>query len=198
MLTIRPVIEVRPPGDPAPWPTACQPAWSWLVLDATRTPGEVALFVAAVAASSCPDTVTLDGLLATPDLIVPGGLQVHDTTTGVTVSPGCCCGLQDWRAVARGDDLWLGHDPAPTVQDRGDHLRLWQDDNEQGPHVDIPRTQLPALLESAHRDLNAFLPLIGTWAGDRGPALVAAIDREFTITAPLELPCDTTTPAPPT
>ncbi|MEV4160643.1 hypothetical protein [Nonomuraea dietziae] len=32
-----------------------------------------------------------DGLIAT------GGLKLHDGRTGVTITPGCCSGLEDWR-----------------------------------------------------------------------------------------------------
>ncbi|BEL04963.1 hypothetical protein Q0Z83_031540 [Actinoplanes sichuanensis] len=267
MLTIRPVIEVdpwalaettggevlddgpggptlrqrsplRPADGPQPWRTASPPAWSWLPLDGRRTPAEVALLIAAVAAATHPaeddpaETRTarapedwpgpaINRLLAAPDLIVAGGLQVHDSTSAVTVTPGCCCGLETWRewpALLGGTPPWLGHDPTPTFQDLGPYLRLWQNDGARGPYLDIPRADLPALLAQAHHDLNAFLPLTGAWATTwtathgpatldggpdpatetPGPALMAALDRGFAVTAPLEFPCDTATPAPPT
>ncbi|MEU4155454.1 hypothetical protein [Actinoplanes sp. NPDC026670] len=234
MLTIRPVIEVNPwaiaestnsevlddgpdgptvrqPADrPGPWRVASLPAWSWLPLDGARTPAEVALFIAAVAASTHPaeewPSQAVDRLLAAPHLIVSGGLQVHDSTTGVTITPGCCCGLETWRewlALPDGDAPWLGHDPTPTIQDLGPVLRLWQNAETDGRHVDIPRAALRALLEQAHRDLNDFLLLTGAWAitwttSRQSRALTAALDRGFAVTAPLEFPCDTATLAPPT
>jgi hypothetical protein len=166
--------------------------WSWLPLDGDRTGGEVAFFVAAVAGGE-----TLDELLVSEDRIVHGGLRVHDTVTGATVSPGCCGGLEDWRTwldlLTGGTDPWLGHDPTPNFEHRDDRLRLWQDERRDGPFVDLTLAELPALLRRVHHDLNAFLPLTGRWAGEHGPALITLLDRSFTITAPLESPCDTGT-----
>ncbi|MEU4620481.1 hypothetical protein AB0G04_10960 [Actinoplanes sp. NPDC023801] len=197
MLQIRPVIEVTAFPGTAPWPVADLPAWSWLPLDGARTEGEVAFFVAAVAASD-----TLDELLASDgDRIVVGGLQIHDTVTGATVSPGCCCGLEDWRTwqdlCTGGTGRWLGHDPTPTVEHRGDLVRLWQDEQRRGPFVDVAPAVLPGLLEHVRHDLTAFLALTSRWAAAHGDALTAVLDSSFAMTAPLELPCDTGTSARP-
>ncbi|MFF7580554.1 hypothetical protein ACFZBE_37195 [Streptomyces sp. NPDC008061] len=54
-------------------------------------------------------------LLEAEKNIAPGGLRIRRTDIGVTVSPGCFCGLEDWREwldVLTGETPWLGHDPA--------------------------------------------------------------------------------------
>jgi hypothetical protein len=194
VLLIRPVIEVRPTyGEPTPWPVATLPDWSWLPLDGHRTDDEVAFVVAAVTGGE-----TLDELFASEDRILAGGLQVHDTGTGATVSPGCCGGLEDWRTwlglLAGDTGLWLGHDPAPNFEHLDDRLRLWQDEQRHGPFVDLTLAELPGLLQRVHHDLNAFLTLTGRWAGEHGPALMTVLDDSFAITAPLEPSRDTGTP----
>ncbi|MFF0175982.1 hypothetical protein Q3V37_25650 [Micromonospora profundi] len=117
-------------------------------------------------------------------------------------SPGCCAGLKDWRdwaQVSIGGSPWLGHDPGPEVEVVGDDLRVWQDGGPNrhhgrwaGVHIDLPHRALPGLLAGAQRDLVGFLDALSGWAArvgleQRGTALVDAIDRNFAITAPLDV-----------
>ncbi len=194
-----------------PWPVASLPAFSWLVLDADCAGAEVGLFVAAladrldVAAPAGRDEVVA-ALLAEEILVVAGGLRLFDTVTEVTVVPGCCAGLEDWRdwgQVLTGSPPWLGHDPWPVVEiDETDHLRVRQDggpNRHSGPwaaiEVALPRHVMPDLLRNVQQDLIGFLAQLKTWTQrvglvETGTALTEAIDRHFAITAPLDIPTD--------
>ncbi|MFI0217065.1 hypothetical protein [Streptomyces lydicus] len=58
-------------------------------------------------------------LLQQEKLIAPGGLRLREIDIDVTVRPGCCCGLEDWRdwlGLLEGDVPWLGHDPSPAIE----------------------------------------------------------------------------------
>ncbi|MEV6757647.1 hypothetical protein [Streptomyces sp. NPDC051214] len=39
----------------------------------------------------------MNRLLTAECVVAPGGLRVRDTDSGVTVQPGCSCGLENWR-----------------------------------------------------------------------------------------------------
>ncbi|MFI5490345.1 hypothetical protein [Micromonospora echinaurantiaca] len=178
-----------------------------MALNAGCTDEQVGLFVAALADRiDVPPPGGLDegvdALLAQELLIIAGGLQVRDTSTGMAVAPGCCAGLEDWRdwtQAITGGSPWLGHDPGPEVEVLGDDLQVWQDGGPNrhrgrwaGLHVDIPHSALPELLMRTQRDLVGFLAALTAWAeraglGRRGINLVEAIDQNFTITAPLDV-----------
>ncbi|MET8152436.1 hypothetical protein ACIBSW_18725 [Actinoplanes sp. NPDC049668] len=210
VIKMQAVVEVPSfdTGSPPPWPVAPMAARSWLALAADCTDPQVGLFVAAlahrldVAVPGGRDEV-VDTLLTEEFLIVSGGLRLVDTVTGTAVVPGCCAGLEDWRDWAQavaGGSPWLGHDPGPEIEVVGDDLRVWQEggpDRERGrwarTKVLLPRDALPGLLMDVHRELRGFLAALDAWAtriglGERGDALVATVDRHFSITAPWELP----------
>ncbi|HLL67197.1 MAG TPA: hypothetical protein VK453_16050 [Micromonosporaceae bacterium] len=200
-------VPVLDAGWPRPWPVASIAPGSWLRLDAGCADEEVGLFVAALAqhldvdAPAGRDQV-VTALLSEELLILAGGLQVIDTVTGMTVVPGCCAGLEDWRdwaQVLHGDSPWLGHDPGPEVEIAGDDLRVWQDGGPNRRHgrlarinVAMHRHLLPELLTTVQQDLVGFLAALDAWTrrigiGESGSALVEAVNRNFTITAPLDL-----------
>ena len=118
VIKMQAVVEV-PSFDaewPPPWPVASMPAGSWLALTTESTDQQVGLFAAAlayrldVAVPGGRDEV-VDTLLAEEFLVVPGGLRLVDTGTGMVVVPGCCAGLEDWRDWVRaiaGESPWLG------------------------------------------------------------------------------------------
>ncbi|WP_308120775.1 hypothetical protein [Paractinoplanes bogorensis] len=203
MIKLQAVVEV--PGFDAasrpPWPVAEMAAGSWLELAADCTDRQIGLFVAALADVASPggrDEV-VDTLVAEECLIVPGGLRLTDTVTGMAVVPGCCAGLEDWRDWVRaldGESPWLGHDPGPVIEFADDGLRVWQKGDHgrpAGASVFVHRLELVDLLRSVHRDLVGFLAAVDAWAvriglAERGRALVEAVDRHFAITAALEVP----------
>ncbi|GAA2393922.1 hypothetical protein [Dactylosporangium salmoneum] len=129
----------------------------------------------------------------------PGGLRV--STGDVVIDPGCCVGLDEWRDwlhVLGGEVIDLGHDPDVLVEHRGPVLRIWKDKRQLlpgelpgpgEPHIDVPRADLPRLLDAVHRDLAGFLIALRPWAQDiaaeLADPLVAAVDRQLRISAPL-------------
>jgi hypothetical protein len=204
------VVEVPAfqPGSSQPWPVAPVPALSWLGLNAGCTDEEAGLFVATLAhrldvPSPAGRDEVLDTLFAEECLIVAGGLRLTATATAMSVAPGCCAGLENWRdwaRVAAGESPWLGHDPGPEVEFVGEDLRVWQDggpNRHRGRWADrnvvVPRPALPDLLKDVQRDLLGFLAALEAWGsriglGERGTALVDVVDRNFHITRPLDLP----------
>lgn len=203
-LRLTPVVEV-PACEPAAWswPVAELPAYSWLPLGPHLSPAEVGLVLVALAeahdVSGTPPDV-LAALTEEEQLLLVGGLQLSSAESGgTTISPGCCCDLVDWRAwetLEAGDGTFLGHDPTPWVEDVGDDLlRVWQDrppKRRRGrgpvPHVDVPRSALPALTAAAREDLLGLLPRLRAWAEEHAPAeaaaFVATYDAAFEITRP--------------
>jgi hypothetical protein len=134
-------------------------------------------------------------------LIAPGGLRVRDTTTGLTVSPSCCCGLEDWQEwsqVAAGQSLWLGHSPAPWVEHFGHKVRVWPDGGDKALPptgtipIEIPVSDLPDLIASAHEQLQDFLGLLEPWAlplaGATTGSLSRALATHFHVSRPAPTP----------
>ena len=93
-----------------------------------------------------------------------------------------------------------GHDPGPEVEAAGNDLRVWPDGRPNrhdgrwsGTNVVVPRLQLPDLLRKVQQDLVGFFAALEAWTvriglEASGTALVGTVDRNFTITAPLDLP----------
>ncbi|GAA2983877.1 MULTISPECIES: hypothetical protein [Streptomyces] len=98
------------------------PPYRFMALSGSMSPLDVGSAMAMLADYNSPtggddrsltdDGEAIRGLLETDEVIAPGGLCVRDIRNNVTVRPGCCCGLEDWREwldVADGETLWLGH-----------------------------------------------------------------------------------------
>jgi hypothetical protein len=192
VVTLQPVVEVaaRDAARPAPWPVAGRAPLSRMPLTGASSPQDAALFVAdLVRYVDAPDGGDLiDALIAEETITAEGGLRAHDAATGVTIEPGCCAELEDWRSwldLRDGKAPWLGHSPLPTPEFIGDTVRLWQDDDRATTSVDFAAEDLPAMLAGARRDLAGFLDVVRLWAGRRGPALAATLDRHFSVTRPL-------------
>ncbi|MFI7427934.1 hypothetical protein ACIBPB_13180 [Micromonospora sp. NPDC049836] len=189
MITLRPGIEAVTGG--------------WLTLGPQCPTQEIELFLASLAAQLDVEPPggrdqVVDTLLGEELLLAAGGLRLHDTATGASVTPGCCAGLEDWRewaSVLDGGQPWLGHDPGPEVEVCGALIRVWQHGGPRrsGPVVEFAGADLPGLLARVHADLVGFLDRLDAWTRTagldaRGTALAAAIDRDFQISAPLILP----------
>ncbi|MCW3818261.1 hypothetical protein ONA91_27805 [Micromonospora sp. DR5-3] len=202
MITLRAVVEVPAFDETPAWPVGAPTAGAWLALHAGGTPEEAGLFVATLADGLDMDPAggraeAVDAVLREDRLVVAGGLHLTDTATGVTVLPGCCAGLEDWREwtlALAGGSPWLGHDPSPEIEALDDRLRVWQDAaRHTGAYVDLSRVRLAELLVGVQRDLTGFLARLDDWArssglGSRAGSLVAAVDRSLAVTAPLDLP----------
>ncbi|MGW2281503.1 hypothetical protein [Streptomyces sp. NPDC001770] len=193
MLIAQAVLETSNTTDFSLWPVADLPSCGFMALTGRMSSLEVGSALAAPAehnARADDDDVpstgageAIRGLLETDKVIAPGGLRIHDTRTGVTVRPGCCCGLEDWREwadVADGETVWLGHDPSPRLEHADGVVRLWQvgaDAQEVSPGqpVEIAVGELPALLRAVREGLRGFLALTGQWAARHVPALAGEL-----------------------
>ncbi|MFB7664190.1 hypothetical protein ACFC1R_09625 [Kitasatospora sp. NPDC056138] len=201
MIVIHPVLESGALDDFVLWPVADQPPHRLVPLNGTLSGEQVGAAVATIAGyndsrtdprSTDPAATFLSPLLHEEGFLAPGGLRVRDTEAGTVLNPGCCCGLEDWRAwleVADGGEMWLGHDPTPWAEQAGETLRLHPDGEHPGPAVELTRADLRRLLADVQRDLADFLLLVADWAGQYAPrsaeALVGAFDSSLQITAPL-------------
>ncbi|MFI9812758.1 hypothetical protein [Saccharothrix variisporea] len=189
-----PVIEDSRSQSFGLWPVS-EPA-RWLVLGAAMTADQVGTALYWVL-SGCADReppadlpAAVERVITADDVVVAGGLVVRGP--GVVVEPGCCCGLEDWRDwtdVARGEIPYLGHDPSPQPEFLDGVVRVWVDEDRRQGYVDVEQVALPGLLESAQRDLMAFLDRTRAWAERYAPGraaeLVAALDRLLHVTGPL-------------
>jgi hypothetical protein len=208
-VVLQPVIEIpKERRDTVAWPVASRAAvgaaseaYAWLNLTGTMPPDRIALTVAEIVQYNNVSTdggaeETIRRLLAREDLIILGGLLVHDVVTGVRIEPSCCCGLEDWRDWTRvlSASPALGHDPSPWVEVGSAQLRVWEDeingDANDVPHVDIDRAALPALLHAAQQDMISYLAAVRAWIADIAPgqadALVRKLDASFAITDPID------------
>jgi len=126
--------------------------------------------------------------------VLPGGLALEDQD-GRVLRPGCCSGLETWRewfSVSKASSSpWMGHDPAPWIEDRGDVLRVWSDGGlSERPlaafSIDVQRDELSFELRRVEQDLQGFLQRLDTWAESQDPkaarAFVARFDHMFEIT----------------
>ncbi|MFD8787665.1 hypothetical protein [Kitasatospora sp. NPDC059599] len=208
MMSMQPVLEIFAPDGFELWPTGEHERWEYLVLDGRSTPAEVGTAVWRIADRNDIDPEEADGrgprpedplgaflhgLLTVPDLFAPGGLRVTDTATGTVFAPGCCTGLEDWRAWLDVTDgagtAWFGHDPDARVEWVGRTVRLTQDaEDDDSPVIELSPDELRRLLAGAERDLRDFLALAARWAErqlpDHAPAVTAAIARALSLEPP--------------
>ncbi|OKJ31680.1 hypothetical protein AMK24_28485 [Streptomyces sp. CB02366] len=203
MIVMQPVLELGAPDDFSLWPVAACAPPGFMALSGTLTPAEVgtALMLLARCNDIAPDPAAgddrpphpadplgsfLHGLLTFEDLFAAGGLRVVDGSTGATLLPGCCGGLEDRRdayAVLDGTGrAFFGHDPDPVVE-RSDDVVRWIVDVERSdsPVIETSTAETRRLLGGVERDLLGFLALTSDWARlhlpDRyaGPVLDALV-----------------------
>ncbi|MFD3450662.1 hypothetical protein ACFWVC_00570 [Streptomyces sp. NPDC058691] len=207
MLIVDAVLETPDAVGFSFWPVADLPPYQFMALSGSMSPLEVGSALAMLAdynsRTGDDDRPLTDAseairrLLETDKVIAPGGLRVHDTRTNVTVQPGCCCGLEDWREwldVMKGGTLWLGHDPSPRLQHASEVVQLWPDgadaqDPPPGQPIEIVVGDLPGILHTVQDRLQGFLSLTKQWATRHVPALTedlaARLDEDLAISAPL-------------
>ncbi|MFI9175913.1 hypothetical protein [Streptomyces lincolnensis] len=204
---MQPVLEVYAPNGFALWPVAEVESSGFLPLSGELSPAEVGSAVMRIA--SCNDIDPdgdrpprpadaldsfLHGLLTFDNLFAAGGLRVTDNSTGVTFLPGCCDGLEDWRAwhqfIDNGGVLGFGHDPVSPVAERcGDTVRLTVNaEQSDSPVIELSVAELCNLLAGAERDLGDFLTLAADWASSHLPGhcslVTAALARVVDLPAP--------------
>jgi hypothetical protein len=197
MVIVEVVLETYDAVDFTAWPIAEPSSDRLLALSGRMSPADVGTAMAVIFSyNKIPVTHAADlteahleqHLAEAEALIAPGGLRFRDTTTDVSIAPGCCFGLENWRDwwdVTHGQEPWLGHDPTPHLTHMGHVIRLRQDD-EDSPSVEITRDELSSLLTTAHQHFSEFLDLARQWATTTtpGPAdrLITALDQHFKIT----------------
>ena len=203
MITLRPVLEV--PGDEgfALWPVA-QTGW-FLPLDGSLSPAEIGSAVMAVAKSCSPHAAGgspppagdqgeafLHGMLTAQRVSAFGGLSLQDSLTGVSVDPGCCVALGEWRGwfgLLDGTEAYLGHSPSPGSELVDGVVRMTADTEEaDSPTLDVPVADLRRLLASVERDLTDFVGAVSDWAAHHVPSrasdVVAVIARALDVPVP--------------
>jgi hypothetical protein len=112
-----------------------------------------------------------------------GGLRVCAPGSEPIV-PGCCCGLENWtdwrRFIERGDSLFLGHDPTPSVEECGDQVCVWADVTKVSK-ITFSRSGFVGALRAVHEDLRGFLLAARGWAEAQGmddpQTLIDKVDR---------------------
>ncbi|MER5894550.1 hypothetical protein [Streptomyces sp. NPDC001876] len=195
---MQPVLEIHRTDGFALWPVAEARPSGYLPLSGELTTAEVATAVMRIAECNDLDPEHddrpprpadplgsfLHGLLTFEDLYAAGGMRVTDSSTGITLLPGCCNGLEEWRAwreVLRGSDYAsFGHDPDPIAERVGDAVRLTVDaERTDSPVIELSVAELGRLLDGAERDLTGFLALAEKWVSENLP------DRSAPVTAAL-------------
>ncbi|MEU9955332.1 hypothetical protein [Streptomyces sp. NPDC050982] len=199
------VLETYVASDFALWPLADSPPDRLLALSGELSSRELGTAMAVLTTynkgqrqrrpRAPEDSLEQVGrLLASECIVAPGGLRIRDTATGVTVVPGCCFGLENWRDwldLMSGGEPWLGHDPGPGIEHAGAVARLWPDgDRPEGLPIELPLAQLPGLLGSVQDRLVGFLGAVEVWATSQTPSIAAAVvarlDEDLAISAPLD------------
>ncbi|MFJ8007304.1 hypothetical protein [Streptomyces fagopyri] len=201
------VLETVDTADFSLWPVADLPPYRFLAVSHHMSLPEVGTALATLAdynsrASGDDSPVTeakelIRRLLETETVIAPGGLRIRRTDVDVTVSPGCCCGLESWREwldVLTGGTPWLGHDPSPRIEHDDKVIRVWPDGGEapKAPStrpIEIPVCDLLGILHSVRDAMQGFLSLTKQWATHHVPALAldlaTKLDEDLAISAPL-------------
>jgi hypothetical protein len=105
VITVEPVIETSDATGFTAWPVSTHLAPQFLVLSGELTSADVGTVMAVIAvynriASSGEEdgrpspAGLIQRIIQADSLIAPGGLRARDTAAGLTVNPGCCCGLE--------------------------------------------------------------------------------------------------------
>jgi hypothetical protein len=184
--TIEAVIEIARFEGVAPWPTTSEYAGAYLPIFPGLSSEEIGSLVITAClynqAEIHPDGAeTLRAFMATAKardgFVLPGGLRFKEGGQ-VKIIPGCCCGLENWREwldVPHGKKyLWAGHNPSPWCEYFDNHIRIWQDEKEEGvDSIEFEIPEMEVLLEGVERDLLGFLAILKKWVAYVSPGLEA-------------------------
>jgi hypothetical protein len=198
VIIARAVLESAELSDFELWPVADLPAYRLTPISGDLSPAEVGTAVATIAdyndTEYMPNADARELLQRTIDaecMLAQGGLRLHGPATGVTVDPGCCCGLESWRDwldLVDGTVPWLGHDPSPRVELRDGIAHVWPTAHGGTP-IEPRVADVPGLLAQAQQQLQGFLQVVMAWATPFGEevaaGLVDALDQHLDITRPL-------------
>jgi len=172
----------------APWTTTPLPASTFVRLSGDTDDQEIGAVVWQLTCYNRLGTAEPLRSASTADhFVLPGGLAFEDDA-GRLITPGCCAGLETWRewssVPADGGSPWMGHDPAPWVEEKGEILRVWADGGlsalKPGElHIDFRRDELAFQLRRVEGDLQAFLVRLEAWVNSVDPAVTAAFASRF-------------------
>lgn len=202
MITLRPVLEVPRDEGFSLWPVA-ETGW-FLPLDGSLGPAEIGAAVRAVAHRLSPDVDAgrtppageverfLEGLLTAEEVIAFGGLRLVDTSTDVSVDPGCCSALDEWRdwfGLLDGREVDLGHSPSPGGELVDGVVRMTPDlERADSPTIEVSAGDLRRLLAGVERDLTGFVGAASVWAERHVPSrasdLVTVLARALDVPVP--------------
>ncbi|SEM63848.1 hypothetical protein [Nonomuraea pusilla] len=197
MVIVDVVMETYDAEDFTAWPIAEPSSDRFLALSGRMSPADVGTAMAVIFSynnisvthvADLTEAHLEQHLTEAEALIAPGGLRFRDINTGVSIAPGCCFGLENWRDwwdVVRGQEPWLGHDPTPQITHVGHVIKLQQHDGDS-PSIGMTRGELSSLLTTAQQHLRGFLNLAGQWATVTTPGLadrlISALDDHLVIT----------------
>ncbi len=193
-LLLIPAVELsmhRPPDRPdlptLPWPHL-------LELDSAKHDSEFEYILLLMLGinNEEPEETTHPDDQASEFPSLPGGLIAR--RNDVEIIPSCCCGLEEWgqwRSLFQESPmLWLGHDPAPHVEQKDGKFTLWADggldDARIEPRIDFNREELTEALEDAERAISEFSGRFRKYLQRvrpvDGEALAALFETAFVIT----------------
>lgn len=108
----------------------------------------------------------LNELITFDEIALSGGIAFAEKNK--VILPSCCCGLENWRdvleAIQSKKDVWLGHDPFPTLEYLNDSVRVWSDDYTGTFRKDLSERELQKMfyIEYNRNDLIIKLQAIET------------------------------------
>ncbi|WP_052350495.1 hypothetical protein [Paenibacillus gorillae] len=155
-----------------------QPSWITKVeyketayLSRFSTPEDATLFLTLLCGYNNIDVdrepaEVLNELITFDEVVISGGIAFEDKSK--VILPGCCCGLESWRevleAVLSKKNVWLGHDPYPTLEFVNNSVRVWSDDYSGTYRKDLPEQDLQKMfyIEYDRNDLINKLQAIET------------------------------------
>lgn len=127
-------------------------------------------------------------LLAREEQIVAGGLVIIGES--FHLFPGCCCGLEgwiEWKDLKKGSiSPWLGHDPFPGVDTRGDKAILHNGLKVEQESFELSYEELSKMVEQVSFTLSQFLERLQVFLNNidrrNSERLVQKISEWFHIT----------------
>jgi hypothetical protein len=143
---------------------------SFIEMTGNSNLNDVGLFIASLLSFSelSLDSKFVKALFAKNELALVGGLLFK--TNDVSIGSSCCADFQDWinvvKDVKHQISPWMGHDPSPWFEFKGEDVILWSDEGKSTYHNFITFTQqeFDRQLLEAKKELYYFLSIVEQWA----------------------------------
>lgn len=199
MIRLFPAVErIVDTPEHCDWPSLPIAAPAHVRLIPGISVAELGSVIATLARFNAPDAATADRatlplLAAVLDrgepLSLPGGVMAVDDTCHSTIAPGCCAGLEEWRQwvdfLDSGEPPWLGHDPAPWLNQRDANIEIcvMAGSPETLVQHSMTRAEYVAQLVQVEQHLHGFVNALRLWAAavmpDHAARLVARVNEAF-------------------